>query len=274
MIEKVRSANVEKSEDMNRHLESAEDGLIFREFSSDFYHRLMDTRRSLLALFDFLSTFQPSDKIDGRMPQFSSYHKKRAEQVRETMSFFIAIQRATSSIVKGGFHLAHQGADRRPTAETILQTADQVMDEGKKLAIFCQSLEIFPFDEAFLRRVLTTVGYEGFKKLVENDEFTVLHERPEFFKEAVMHQQGDPEAFLRGKVAFVHKGVAELQATGEFDDLMKNDPEIFSRAVIQYPFARTAKRKRFSNPHDYLLHLRQEKTARKNKGGNGKKIEL
>lgn len=273
MIEEVRSANLENSGDMNGHLESAEDGLIFREFSSDFYHRLMDTRRSLQALFDFLSTLQINHKTEGRMQRLSSHHKKRAEQVREMMSFFIAIQRATSSIVKGGFHLAQRGIDSRPTAGTILQTADKVMDEGKKLAVFCQTSGISPFEDGFLQRVLTTVGYEGFRKLVENTEFVLLKERPEFFKEAVMRQQGDPEVFLRSKIAFVNRSAAELEASREFDELREKDSEIFARAVMQYPFARTARGKKFSNARDYLRSIRENMVGQKKGAGMKKRQE-
>jgi len=271
MIEEVRRANIEKTVDLDRHLQNNDDTIIYKRFADELHQTLIRTRKMLQFLFDFLDSVPHEDKVM-QEKKFSSSYKAAREQSRgDLVSFFIGMQRATSGIVKGGFHLSHQNVVPSPSAESILQTMDNIMEEGKRLVVYCESQGIPPFDSDFLRKILTTTGLDGFKKLVEDERFAVLRIKSEFFREAVLHQQGDPVAFLEGKVKFVNEKVEELKSSGEFDELAKDHPHIFAEAVFEY---RTVKRgfnqHPFSNPYDYLVRRKKNYEREKAKAAHKK----
>ncbi len=276
MINEFRRANMENSFNFERHLQTREDDIIFRVFADGLHQNLFKTRRALQSLFDFLELIPMGNKKIDNEKLSVPYRNEKRQQINDLVSFFIGVQRAVSAVIKGSFLLSEVGAGPRPTAEDILQNADAMNEEAKKLVVFCQSHEISPFEPDFLRSVLTTLGLEGFKQLVENEEFAVLRQNPDLFRQAMMHQQGDPVAFLMSKVRSVNEGIVELAAAGEFCDLEQTNPGIFAYAILHYKNARTSRGKHFSNAKDYLLFLKQEKEkakAKLKKKGKRKRFE-
>lgn len=273
MIEEVRRANLEKSIDVDRHLRDESNSIIYKGFADELHQSLIKTRRRLQALFDFIDAIAP-DEQDRR--KGFSYREERERNVGNLVSFFIGIQKATSNIVKGGFHLNEQGRRPKPMADDLLGTTDRVMEEGKELVTYCTSLGISPFDSDFIRRVLTTTGLDGFKSLVEDEQYRIFKIKPDLFRDAVLHQQG-AEDFLRSKLHFVEEQTAGLMASGEFDELATDFPHIYVEAALKYREVKKGyNRYPFSNPYDYLLrkkkdHERGKEKASKKKNGNGKK---
>ncbi len=273
MIEEVRRANLEKSIDVDRHLRDESNSIIYKGFADELHQSLIKTRRRLQAFFDLIDATAP-DEQDRR--KGVSYREERERNVGNLVSFFIGIQKATSNIVKGGFQLNEQGRRPKPTADDLLGTTDRVMEEGKELVTYCTSLGISPFDSDFIRRVLTTTGLDGFKRLVEDEQYGVFKIKPDLFRDAVLHQQG-AEDFLKSKLHFVEEQTAELAATGEFEELAAAFPHIYVEAALKYREVKKGyNRYPFSNPYDYLLrkkkdHERGKEKASKKKNGNGKK---
>ena len=159
MIEEVRRIYREKPQDFEWNLRSKEDAHVYRRFALEIHQTLMKTRKVLQAFLD---------TVDG----LSSPNGRRAseKQISDLILFFVGIQKTTTNLVKGDFLLSQNMALPRPTAASILQTTDAVMEEGKRLVAFCESKEIPCFDPDFLQKILMTIGFEGFKKMVEEEE--------------------------------------------------------------------------------------------------------
>jgi hypothetical protein len=268
MIEEVRRANLEKTIDVDRHLKDEGNNSLYKRFADELHHHLIKTRRSLQCLFDFIEATVPDEHHQRKgVP----YREERQRSVDSLVSFFIGMQKATSNIVKGGFQLNEQGRRPKLTADDLLGTMDRVMDEGKELVVYCESLGISPFDSEFFRRVLTTIGLEGFKKLVEDERYATLKIKPDLFRDAVLHQQG-AEDFLKSKLHFVDEKTAELTATGEFDELAKAFPHIYVEAALAYREVKKGyNRYPFSNPYDYLLRKKKDYERAKEKTSKEKR---
>ncbi len=267
MIEEVRKAYQEKTIGLDQHLQRSEDQLVYNRFAHEVHQHLIKTRRALQGFFDSLEMLPSNYKTAGNVTELARAHqhkKKDEDQKIDLVVFFTAIQKAASTIVKGGLHLRQQNLYKPTKGDADL--VDDLLEEGKKIVVFCEEHGLPPHDAEFLRRTLATMGYEGFKKLLEDPEFEVLRKKPVLFQQAVLHQQGDPVAFLRSKTNFVKKGAEELKACGKFDDLAKGSDEIYIEALLHY-----ADNKRFSNPHDYLVYLRNERKRRAEKGKRKKR---
>lgn len=271
MIEEVRKGYRENPAGFERHLQNSEDAYLYKRFADEIHHTLIKTRRLFQQFLDMMEALPLGELNPDHSRKGMAYRTDREKQINDLVSYFIGIQKSTSNIVKGGLHLSRQGFLPRPTAESILRTVDDVMEEGKQLVVFCQSRGIPCFDTDFLRKVLTTIGLEGFKKIVDDEQFAPLSQNPELFYLAVLHQQGH-DAFLQSKAKSTREGIEELRAQGEFEDMAKEDPNILAYAVLNYSSAKTPRNKRFSNAHDYLLYLReQKKISAQKKKKNGKK---
>lgn len=268
MIEEVRRANLEKSIDTDRHLKDEANSLVYKGFADELHQTLIKTRRRLQGFFDIIDATAQDEQ--GKRRGFS-YREERQRNVDNLVSFFIGIQKAASNIVKGGFLLQEQGRSEKPTAQGILDTVDGVMEEGKELVTYCESMGISPFDSEFFRRVLTTIGLEGFKKLVEDERYAVLNIKPDLFRDAVLHQQG-AEDFLRSKLHFIEEQTAGLMASGEFHELAEAYPHIYVEAALKYREVKKGyNRYPFSNPYDYLLRKQKDHERAKEKTAKGKK---
>ena len=155
MIEEIRRVYREKPENFEWNLQSRADEHIYRRFVVEIHQELMKTRRALQACLSTLSYGKKCEVTE--------------KQLCDLKFFFVGMQKATTDIVKGGFLLSQQSAATRPTANSVIQTTNDVMEEGKRLVMFCQEWGIPCFDPDFLRKILTTMGFEEFKKIAEQE---------------------------------------------------------------------------------------------------------
>jgi len=263
MIEQVRQAHLGKSSEIQRGL-SIEANRSYQA-SSDLIHKnFCAIRRSLQDLFDILEIVKFEKEKRSEHEKFR-HNELSNQQHADLSAIFRGISKAARDILKGAYALNSQGAGL-DLPENFM---DEMTEEARRVLDLCNALDIPAADENFLRKVLTTIGFEGFQGLLMDDEFDILRKKPVLFKQAVMHQQGDPVAFLRSEKGFVERGVAKLSENGEFADLLEANPHVLVEAMLNYRDPKINRghkvTNRFSNAHDYLLYLRKQKKLAKGK---------